>query len=300
MPVSRYRYRIAAALAATALAVVAACHTDTTAPTPQNPALTAAQAQALGEAMTADAQSELEGLTLSGGGSGLPGMATAAAGAFGADPATCSPTISPQPVANSDGDRVPDSVQISFPGCAFAEGDEADTIRGMIDVVDPTPTVTDRDLRTRFTDFTRIEVENGRKRSIVLNGTREALRDATVISQSETHFQTLYTFPDGHTASSDRNWNVTFTADVPGSIQDDQPLPSGTLSIAGTATWTRDANTFSVTASTDPVLHYNASCAVRPKFDSGTLHLTVTRNGATSTVTIQFTACGQYTVTRTP
>ncbi|OLB11375.1 MAG: hypothetical protein AUH07_09595 [Gemmatimonadetes bacterium 13_2_20CM_70_9] len=294
MPVCRYRYRIVAGLATAALAVVAACHTDT-GTAPQNPALTAAQAQSLGEAMTADAQSELEAITLSGGGSFAPGMAAAA---LGADPASCSPTISPLPVTNADGDRVPDSIRVSFPGCAFVEGDEADTIRGTIDVVDPTPTVTDHDLRIRFTDFTRIEVENGRERSIVLNGTREALRDATVISQSEINFQTVYTFGDGHTASSDRNWNATFTADVPGSIQPDQPLPSGTLSIAGTATWTRDANTFSVTASTDPVLHYNASCTVRPKFDSGTLHLTVTRNGATSTVTIQFTACGQYTVTR--
>jgi hypothetical protein len=51
-------------------------------------------------------------------------------------------------------------------------------------------------------------------------------------------------------------------------------------------------------ASTDPVLHYNAGCTVRPKLDSGTLHLTLTRNGATSNVTIQFTGCGQYTVTR--
>src|SRR6266699_3450391 len=153
MPVSRYRYRIMAGLATAALAVVAACHTDT-GTAPQNPALTAAQAQSLGEAMTADAQSELDGITLSIGG--------------------------------------------SFPGCGFAEGDEADTIRGTIDVVDPTRTDSDGSVRTRFTDFTRIEVENGRERSIVLNGTREARRDATVISQSETNFQTVYTFGDGH------------------------------------------------------------------------------------------------------
>src|SRR5256712_11862563 len=85
-----YRYRIVAGLATAALAVVAACHTDT-GTAPQNPALTAAQAQSLGEAMTADAQSELEGITLSGGGSFAPGMAAAA---LGADPASCSPTIS--------------------------------------------------------------------------------------------------------------------------------------------------------------------------------------------------------------
>jgi hypothetical protein len=35
-----------------------------------------------------------------------------------------------------------------------------------------------------------------------------------------------------------------------------------------------------------------------PRFDAGTLTAVVTRNGATSTVTVQFTACGTYTVTR--
>src|SRR2546426_9303331 len=44
-------------------------------------------------------------------------------------------------------------------------------------------------------------------------------------------------------------------------------LPSGTLSIDGTSTWTRGTNTYALAVSTDPLLHYNASCAVRPKLD---------------------------------
>src|SRR6266705_1540117 len=272
----RHFHRLAAAVAAAALALVAACSKDSTAP--------------------ADSQSELEGMTFSGD-QVTPGLGMS--GAFGESATTtCSPSVSPSPVVNRDGDRVPDSVRVTFPGCAFAEGDEADTVRGLIDVIDPTPTVTDRDVKLVFTDFTRIEVEDGRERSIVLNGTREATRDASVISQRETNFQTVYTFADGHTATSDRTWAITFMADVPGSIQPDAPLPSGTLSVGGTDTWTRDANTYSLTVSTDPVLHYNASCTVRPKFDAGTFHATVTRNGTTSNVTIVFSGCGQYTVTR--
>jgi hypothetical protein len=54
-----------------------------------------------------------------------------------------------------------------------------------------------------------------------------------------------------------------------------------------------------VTVTTNPALHYNATCTVVPRFDAGTLTAVVTRNGATSTVTVQFTACGTYTVTRT-
>src|SRR5438309_438390 len=90
----------------------------------------------------------------------------------------------------------------------------------------------------------------------------------------------------------------TFTADAAGSIQPDARLPSGTLSIDGTSTWTHGTNSYALTVSTNPVLHYNASCTARPKFDAGTLKTTVTRNSTTSTVTIAFTACGQYTVTR--
>lgn len=290
---ARHLRWLPAAGVAFAVVLVAACSSDSTAP--KNPALSLDEARSLGEAMNADAESELEGMTLADG-VFLPGMP---APALDGSPTTCVPTRSPLPVANSDGDRVPDSVEVTFPGCAFAAGDEADTIRGAIDIIDPTPTTTDHAVKMVFKDFTRIEVEDGRERSIVMNGTRQSSRDATMISQSETNFRTTYTFRDGGTASHTRNWTVTFTADVPGSIQPDMPLPSGTLSINGTSIWTRNTNTYSLTVVTNPVLHYDATCTVRPKFNSGTVHVTVVRNGTTSNVTIQFTACGQYTVTRT-
>ncbi len=293
MSSARHLRWLPAGAAAVALVLVAACQHDGTAP--QAPALSLQEAQSLGEAMSADAQSELEGITLADGGF-LPGLPSPA---FDGSPAACVPTRSPSPVVNSDGDPVPDSVEITFPGCAFAVGNEADTIRGAIDIIDPTPTTTDRAVKMVFKDFTRIEVEDGRKRSIELNGTRQSSRDASVISQSETNFQTTYTFADGGTASATRTWAVIFTADVAGSILPDMPLPSGTLSINGSSTWTRNTNTYSLTVSTLPALHFNVTCTVRPKFDAGTVHATVVRNGATSNVTIQFTACGQFTVTRT-
>ena len=83
-----------------------------------------------------------------------------------------------------------------------------------------------------------------------------------------------------------------------GSIQIGSPLPSGTWSIAGSSTWTSGPLSYSLSASTSQPLHFNASCTVDPRFDAGTLVIAVTKNSATSNVTIQFTACGQYTVTR--
>ena len=299
MLLTRRLRRLAAGVAAAALGAVAACTTDSTAPASSgsnNSALSAPEASLLGEAVAADAQSVLDGATLSGG-LFLPGLAAPIA-PFASGTAFCMPTRSPSPPANSDADPVPDSVRIAFSACAFASATEADTVRGAIDIVDPTPTTTDRSVKTVFTDFSWVHVRDGRRRSLELNGTREAIRDASVISLIEKDFRSTYTFPDGSTSSHDRTWNSTFTAATPGSIQPDAPLPSGTLSIDGTSTWTRGTNSYSLTVSTDPVLHYNASCTVRPKFDAGTIKTTVTRNGTTSTVTIAFTACGQYTVTR--
>jgi len=122
--------------------------------------------------------------------------------------------------------------------------------------------------------------------------------DATTLQHSETNFRTDYVYRDGSTASHVKTWSSSFTADVPGSIQRDQTLPSGNWSINGTSSWTRGARAYSLTVTTSPPLHYNASCTVAPRFDSGTLTATVTRGGATMHVVITFTACGQYAVTR--
>ncbi len=115
---------------------------------------------------------------------------------------------------------------------------------------------------------------------------------------TSTNLQTQYLFADGSTATHLRNWSATFTADVAGSIKPDTTLPSGTWSITGTSSWTRGSNTWSLTVQTNPALHYNATCTLAPRFDSGTLTAVVTQGSKASTVTIKFTACGQYTVTR--
>jgi hypothetical protein len=290
---TKSRWLVAGAVATAAL--VAACNTDNMSSRP-TPALSRVQAESLGQVMVANAQNELDGITLSGA-SFAPALA-APAGPMADGGLNCIPAISPMPVVNSDSDRVPDSVRITFPNCAFVQDSEADTISGSIDLIDPTPTVTDNARKLVFTNFRRVEVEDGRTRSSLVNGARQSLRDANQIVQSETNFRTVFVFGDGDTATSNRNWNVTFTADTAGSIREDAPLPSGTLDVNGTAMFTRDTNSFALTVSTSPVLHYNATCTVRPKFDAGTFKAVVTKNGATSTVTIAFTACGTFTVTR--
>jgi hypothetical protein len=177
---------------------------------------------------------------------------------------------------------------------------ETDTVRGTIDVLDPTALVADHSVERIFNDLARVRVYtiSGKFTSETRNGTRITRRDATTLENTETNFRTNYVFRNGGTASHVKTWMSTFTADVAGSIAPQQPLPSGTWTIGGTSSWTRGANTYSLTVTTNPALHYNASCTVAPRFDAGTLVSVVVRGARTTTVRIQFTACGQRTVTR--
>src|SRR5574341_769234 len=276
---------------------LAAC-TDSNAP--GVPALSTAQADSLGEVVVSDVQGDLDAATLSGAAFN-PFPAAVMAPALTLGPTTsCTPARSPASPGNADGDRVPDSVRLDFAGCVIVGPLVTDTISGTIDIIDPTPAAADHAVKHMFTDLRTVEVNNVTLlwRSQTRNGVRQMQRDSSQLSYSVTNFQTGYVYRDGSTATHLRTWNASFTADVPGSIHPDTILPSGSFDISGTSSWTRGSNTWSMTVTTNPALHYDASCSVGPKFDSGQITVVVTRNGHTSTVTIVFTACGQFTVTR--
>jgi hypothetical protein len=282
-------------LALAAGAVLASCSTDHTGPAAN--ALSQAQADSLGDVVTADVQSELDVATATNGTGFVPG---APVGPLTGPPLFCLPQISPSQPTNSDGDRVPDSVRITFTDCVISFRHGSDTVRGTIDIIDPTLTITDRSLKQVFTDFARIFVDrHGHVASITVNGARQVIRDSAELSQTSTDFRTDYLFANGDSVSDLRNWDIVFTADSAGAIRPDAPLPSGTLTINGSSTLTlNDSTVFSLQVSTPMTLHRDATCSDRPQFDTGTVMAVVTRKGVTATITIQFTACGQFTVTR--
>ncbi|HEY6224446.1 MAG TPA: hypothetical protein VIW26_11725 [Gemmatimonadales bacterium] len=260
---------------------------------PASASLTSAQADSLSAVVTTDVQSEVDFSTANGSGVVGPGAPA------NTPPPPCV-SRSPASPTNSDADPVPDSARLTYNDCVvnYALGG-SDTVRGTIDVLDPTPTTTDHAWKHIFTDFTRIHTGPlGRQWTWVLNGTRQIIGDSAQLAFTSTNVRTDYTWPNGATASHVRSWSITFTADTAGQIQPDSPLPAGTLTLSGNSTWTRGSNTWNLVASTTTPLHYNPTCTVRPMFDAGELKFVVTRNGATTNVTIQFTACGQYTVTR--
>ena len=286
--------------AAAALVLVTACNNESgTAPT--TPLLSQAQAESLATTVVADIVGEIGTATMDASGSMAATAPVDASAPAGSSTATqCVPTETPTPVANSDNDGVPDSVRFDYAGCVISRPLSIDSISGTIDLIDPTKLVTDHAVERVFTDFRRATVNlvSGKKSSVTDNGTRMASHDGTTLQSSETNFRTDYVYGNGSTAEHVRTWESIFTADVAGSIMRDALLPSGTWSVNGTSSWTRGQRSYSLTVTTNPALHYNASCTAAPRFDAGKITAVVVRNSQTVTVTIEFTACGVYTVTR--
>lgn len=256
--------------------------------------MTQVQAESLGQVLAADADAMIEGTSFD-----LTGMLGLAS------PASltgCMPTPSPTPVSNSDSDLVPDSVRIDFTGCTFDTRRGTVTLGGTIDFIDPTPTTTDHAIKTVFTGFnqTTTDAQSDTTRRFTEDGFREVIGTSSDFQFTETNFLTTWKSGD-RSANHFKNWSATFTADTAGTITSFR-LPSGTWDINGTSTYIRTddqvTDTLSLTVSTNPGLHFNRSCTDWPRFDAGTLTAVVTKNGATATVTIAFTACGQFTVTK--
>lgn len=280
-------------LAAMAVAFsLTACSDNST--SPSSGALSASQAQDVADVVATDADAMIDASTITSTGVALAPRSSSPYAA------PCSPAISPNPPANSDGDAVPDSVRLDFAGCSFSRGIFDFEVSGLIDITDPVPAPDNFGIRSVFTDFTSKRTLQGTARTLtmVFNGTRQITGNSSSINHLITNFETDITLPRGATVHHVKNWNGTFTADVAGSIVAGQPLPSGILNVAGTSQWSRGADeAFSIVVTTSG-LHYDATCTIAPKFDAGTITAVVTRGETVTNVIIQHTACGQYTVTR--
>jgi hypothetical protein len=278
--------------AALLLLALAACDESTS---PNSTAvLTNAQADSVAEVTTLDAAEVIE--------AGAISMSTglALAAPMEGPPMSCEPVVTPFPPINSDEDMVPDSVRFEYTNCTFTRGMMTHTLDGAIDIIDPTPTLTDFDIRTVFTAFTRTLTNTATDQTVsaMFDGSRHLAATVDTLGVTMTNFLTAFTYPNEATASHLKNWVAKFTADVPGSIALGEPLPAGTLTLTGNSTWTRLSQSWDIATTTPTPLHFNPACTVSPRFDDGILVHAVTRFGATATFQVEFTACGQYTVTR--
>jgi hypothetical protein len=260
--------------------------------------LTQVQAEDLGSDVAQDVD-ELAELSIYDVSNGVP-LSAPSPGPQGSPPAACV-TVSPNPPTNSDGDFVPDSVRFLYDACIFtrAGGAITDSLGGAIDFLDPLPLAASLGVRHVFTNFTRKRTNTAfplRSFMAVHNGIREWGGNADTLGHTITDFVSVWTHPSGRTTTHEKDWVAKFTAATPGTISLITPLPAGSFTVNGTGSWATLSRTWSivVTTVTPP------SCTVAPRLTAGELNLLVTRNGESVNVSVVFTACGQFTVTRTP
>jgi hypothetical protein len=292
-------------LGATLLAALAltlgACSSDSSGPSTSTNTLTAVQASDISSDVAGD-MDELADFSTFNASTGMS-LSSAQLRTQSAPPPSCV-TVSPNPPTNSDGDAVPDSVRFDYSNCAFSRwnGTVTDSLGGTIDFIDPLPLVTSLGVRHVFTNFSRKRDNTAfplRSFTEVQNGTREWGGNADTLGHTITAFTTVWTHPSGRTSTHEKDWVAKFTAATPGTISLITPLPAGSFTVNGTGTWSTAARSWSVATTTTTPLAYDPSCTVAPRFTSGQLDLVVTRNTEVTNVSIVFTACGQYTVTRT-
>ena len=301
------------ALAAAALGLAACSSTSTTGPT--TPAMSQAEANAAADVIVSDMSDQTDGATSTSSSPSFsmtaapvttPNLAVAATGAW------YFTACSPAPTVTVNGS----TTSYVFDNCAISRLVPLETLtrNGQVDV-----TLGAGSRTLVFTNFEkmweRVSFLTGQSitTSATLNGTRSISDDGTTLQHhvygtgdpASSLFQTNYVFADQSTAEHQRNWQGTFTADVASSIVPDQPLPAGMWSVTGNSTFTRNQGTsgqkvwtFSTTGSG---VHYNPACTSAPQFDAGTLTVQAAnaQTGTTTTFTITFTACGQYTATIT-
>jgi hypothetical protein len=300
------------ALAAAALGL-AACSSTPTGPT--TPAMSQTEANAAADVIVSDMSDQADGATSTSSSPSFsmtaapvqaPSLAVAATGAW------YFTACSPAPTVTVNGS----TTSFVFNNCAISRLVPLETLtrNGQVDV-----TLGAGSRTLVFTNFEktweRVFFRTGQEitTSATLNGTRSISNDGTTLQHhvygsgdpASSFFQTDYVFADQSTAEHQRNWQGTFTADVTSSIVLDQPLPAGMWSVTGNSTFTRNPGTsgqkvwtFSTTGSG---VHYNPACTSAPQFDAGTLTVQAAnvQTGTTTTFTITFTACGQYTATIT-
>lgn len=214
---------------------------------------------------------------------------------FSTGPAN-SPCVTPSSPADADGDGVPNDASYIFtaPPCRYTgvRGFELDVV-GQLRIVDPTPETAGfgADITLTGLRFSLSAENSDRNYSVTRNGTM-ALRGTTAGLELTAELQVIRTFTGLPDAAVEHVWTVGF--DPENTLQINQALPSGSVTVSGTVGWTRGASeSFDLTITTATPLHYNASCAaVGQRFDAGELRVAGTFGNTPGYVRLLWEDCG--------
>jgi hypothetical protein len=290
--------RFKSGIAVAAVALAACSGGEVNAPVASAP-LTQADARVIGDEM----QSELAGVSAGASTTDFlgchfgffPGASRLFHGPlhFGTPPAGC-PTLSQDPVVDTDGDGVPDNLTLTFDPatCTFTRPDAAATMElsGALTIIDPVAAL--KGLRLEFSQLQqKVTLADGSFFLRNVDGPWQLSSDATgfLANDSTTARHESSTRSPSILAKA---WHVTFTAEAGSTFSRHDPLPTGDFVVDGKTDRTKDGVSRSFTIETLTALHRDATCTADNKIVSGELHVTTTNTAGTQTVDILFNGCG--------
>lgn len=217
----------------------------------------------------------------------------------------CSVTVSPANYTDADDDGVPASVSVSFNCAGTRAGGTSYTTEGSISLSDTDDNQALSGYSASFSGFhTVLTREDGTVIDRTLGGSFTLdKRDASLYLIAKNYQQAVSITKGANTYTGSAEFKVekTYAPELP-----DTPWAKGTITIAqdkpGSLTWVRGGKTRNLIWYTDPTLHYNrADCASPTRllnFDDGAKVWVYTRpDGQQDTLRLEFTGCGQFTVT---
>ncbi|HWB42017.1 MAG TPA: hypothetical protein VG500_12195 [Gemmatimonadales bacterium] len=206
------------------------------------------------------------------------------------------PCVNSSPATDTDGDGVPDEANYTFtaPPCRYTgvRGFSLDIV-GQIRIVDPAPETAGfgADITLTGLRFGLSAEESDLEYDVTRNGTITLTGSAAGLEQ-DVDLQVLRTFSGFSDASVEHVWTIGFDPET--TLQINQPLPSGSVTVAGTVAWTRGQDEqFNLTITTATPLHYDATCeSAGQRFDDGELRIAGTFGETPGYVRIAWERCG--------
>ncbi len=205
------------------------------------------------------------------------------------------PCVTPSSSTDGDGDGVPDDASYTFtaPPCRYTgvRGFTLDVV-GQLRVVDPAPETAGFGANVSLTAlrFSLSAEDTDKNYDVIRNGTL-TLTGSPAGLELATEVQVLRSFTGLADAQVEQVWTVGFDPET--TLQINQPLPNGSVTVSGTVGWTRNNESFDLTVTTATPLHYDASCdAAGQRFDDGELRVSGTFGETPGYVRIVWEDCG--------
>ena len=211
---------------------------------------------------------------------------------------------SQNPPTDTDGDHVPDNLQISFslPACHFSDASGSFDLTGIIRVTDPTPGTAGMNFQMAADNF-RITFSNTDLSGYVRrDGLTAVAADQAGLSQTVSWLESarISGFPP---ILIDIDWTATFAAAQGSTITPGQPLPNGTFVPNGTFEFRQGDAAAHFNVTTVQPLQYSAECAAGvaagtalSPFSAGKVRVGVVNEAGRGFAEITYSACSEATV----